>query len=92
MVKKFLLLLDWKVLGIFLAYVAHKGFEVYLMDVKSTFLNEIIDEVYIEQPEVFVDPSKRDMICKLHKALYGLKKALKPWYQRIHNYLMKIGF
>ena len=57
-----------------LAYVAHKGFKVYYMDVKSTFLNGIIDEeVYIKQPKGFVDPDKRDMVYKLHKALYGLR-------------------
>ena len=45
-----------------LAYVAHKRFKVYQMDVKSTFLNGILDEeVYIEIPDGFVDPSKRDM-------------------------------
>ena len=64
-----------------LAYAAHKGFKVYQMDVKSTFLNGIVDEeVYIEQLEGFVDPNKRDMIFKLHKALYGLKQAPKAWY------------
>ena len=63
------------------------------MDVKFAFLNEILDEeVYIEQPEGFVDPSKRDIVCKLHKALYGLKQALKTWYERLHNYLINIGF
>ena len=57
-----------------LVYAAHKGFKVYQMDVKSTFLNDILDEeVYIEQPEGFVDPYKRDMVYKLYKALYGLK-------------------
>ena len=76
-----------------LAYVAHRGFKVYQMDVKSTLLNRILDgEVYIEQPESFVDPSKRDMVCKLHKALYGLKKAPRAWYKRLHNYLVQIGF
>ena len=65
-----------------LAYVAHRGFKVYQMNVKSTFLNGIIDEeVYIEQLEGFVDPSKRDMVYKLHKALYGLKQAPRAWYK-----------
>ena len=63
------------------------------IDVKSTFLNGILDEeVYIEQPKGFVDPSKKDMVCKLHKALYGLKQAPRAWYERLHNYLIQIGF
>ena len=46
-----------------LAYATHRGFKVYQMDVKSVFLNGILDEeVYIEQLEGFVDPSKRDMV------------------------------
>ena len=63
------------------------------MDVKYAFLNGILDEeVYIEQPECFVDPSKRDMVCKLHKPLYGLKQAPRARYERLHNYLIQIGF
>ena len=58
-----------------LAYVAYKGFKVYQMDVKSTFLNGILEEeVYIEQLEGFVDENNKDKVCKLHKALYGLKQ------------------
>lgn len=76
-----------------LSYYAYKGFKFYQMDVKSTFLNGILEEeVYIEQPKGFVDPNNKNMICRLHKALYGLKKTPRAWYERLHNYLVKIGF
>ena len=46
-----------------LAYATHRGFKFYQMDVKSTLLNGILDEeVYIEKPEGFVDPRKRNMV------------------------------
>ena len=58
----------------FLAYSAYKGFKVYQMDVESTFLNGILKEViYIEQHQGFVDPEKSGIVCRLNKALYGLK-------------------
>ena len=63
------------------------------MDVKSAFLNGILEEeVYIEKLEGFVDEKNKDMVCKLHKALYGLKQAPRAWYERLHKYLVKIGF
>lgn len=76
-----------------LAYATHKGFKIYQMDLKSAFLNGILDEeVYIKQLEGLVDTRERDIVCKLHKALYGLKKARRASYERLHNYLVKIGF
>ena len=76
-----------------LVYVAYKGFKVYQMDVKFAFLKGILEEeVYIEKLEGFVDENNRDKVCRLHKALYGLKQAPRAWYERLHKYLVKIGF
>ena len=63
------------------------------MDVKYSFINGLLEEeVYIEKLYGFFDPEKSGMVCRLHKALYGLKQAPKAWYERLHNYLIKIGF
>ena len=63
------------------------------MDVKTYFLNEFIeDEVYIEQPRGFEVHPRDTHVCILKKALYGLKKAPRPWYARIDNYLKRLGF
>nr|GEZ92060.1 hypothetical protein [Tanacetum cinerariifolium] len=61
---------------LFLAYVAHKDFTVFQMDVKTTFLNGILkEEVYVGQPPSFVSKQYPDHVCALDKALYGLKQA-----------------
>jgi hypothetical protein len=58
------------------------------MDVKSTFLNGIIEEeVYIEHPEGFEVQGRDSHVCILKRDLYGLKKDPKAWYSRIYNYL-----
>ena len=63
------------------------------MDVKTAFLNGIIEEeVYIEQPEGFVVHGSESHICRLKKALYRLKQALRAWYSRIDSYLQRLGF
>ncbi|GKE94947.1 retrovirus-related pol polyprotein from transposon TNT 1-94, partial [Tanacetum coccineum] len=61
---------------ILVAYVAHKSFPIYQMDVKTTFLNgPLKEEVYLAQPDGFVDPDHLDKVYRLKKALYGLKQA-----------------
>jgi hypothetical protein len=60
----------------FLEFSCHKNFEVYQMDVKSTFLNgDLEEEVYMEQPEGFSLTDNPNYVCKMKKALYGLKQA-----------------
>ncbi|GKB46885.1 retrovirus-related pol polyprotein from transposon TNT 1-94 [Tanacetum coccineum] len=61
---------------IFVAHVAHKFFPIYQMDVKTAFLNGLLkEEVYVAQPEGFIDPDHPEQVYLLRKALCGLKKA-----------------
>ncbi|GJY09001.1 retrovirus-related pol polyprotein from transposon TNT 1-94 [Tanacetum coccineum] len=61
---------------IFVAHAAHKSFPIYQMDVKTAFLNgPLKEEVYVAQPEGFVDPDHPEKVYLLRKALYGLKQA-----------------
>ncbi|KAJ9540360.1 hypothetical protein OSB04_026866 [Centaurea solstitialis] len=78
---------------IFLAYVAHKNMTVYQMDVKCAFLNGVLqEEVYVEQPEGFVDPRFPDHVYVLDKGLYGLKQAPRAWYETLTDYLLGVGY
>ncbi|GJY99149.1 retrovirus-related pol polyprotein from transposon TNT 1-94 [Tanacetum coccineum] len=78
---------------IFVAYAAHKSFLIYQMDVKTAFLNgPLKEEVYVAQPEGFVDPDHPEKVYLLRKALYGLKQAPRAWYDELSNFLMSKGF
>ncbi|GJT03234.1 retrovirus-related pol polyprotein from transposon TNT 1-94 [Tanacetum coccineum] len=65
---------------IFLAYVAHKSFIVFQMDVKTAFLHGALKEdVYVCQTKGFIDVDHPSHVYKLKKALYGLKQAPRAW-------------
>jgi hypothetical protein len=76
-----------------ISIAAEMGWKIHQMDVKTTFLNGIIEEeVYIEQPEGFEVQGRDSHVCRLKRALYGLKQAPRAWYSRIDNYLQGMGF
>jgi hypothetical protein len=78
---------------ILLAYATHHDFKLHQMDVKSAFLNGLLqEEAYVEQPPGFEDPNFPNHVYKLHKALYGLKQAPRAWYERLTDFLLKNGF
>nr|GEZ83827.1 retrovirus-related Pol polyprotein from transposon TNT 1-94 [Tanacetum cinerariifolium] len=78
---------------IFLAYAAHKNMVVYQMDVKTAFLNgNLREEVYISQPDRFVDPDNPNHVYKLKKALNGLKQAPRAWYDMLSSFLLSQDF
>ena len=61
---------------ILLTITSHLNFKLYQMDVKSAFLNGMLqEEVYVEQSKGFVDPHRLDDMYKLKRAMYGLKQA-----------------
>nr|GEX99290.1 hypothetical protein [Tanacetum cinerariifolium] len=78
---------------LFLAYASFMGFMVYQMDVKSAFLyGTIEEEVYVCQPSGFEDPDHPDKVYKVVKALFGLHKAPRAWYETLATYLLENGF
>ncbi|GJT01479.1 retrotransposon protein, putative, ty1-copia subclass [Tanacetum coccineum] len=63
------------------------------MDVKSAFLNvHLSKEVYMVQPEGFVNPKYPNRVCKLKRSIYGLKQASRQWNERFDDEIKKFGF
>ena len=69
-----------KSIRILLAIAAYHDYEIWQMDVKTAFLNgNIEEELYMMQPEGFVDPRNAGKVCKLQWSIYGLKQASRSW-------------
>nr|GEU79323.1 copia protein [Tanacetum cinerariifolium] len=78
---------------LFLAYATHMNMLIYQMDVKTTFLNGILrEEVYVSQPDGFVDQDNPNHVYKLKKDLYGLKQAPRAWYNLLSKFLLSQEF
>ncbi|GJR57846.1 retrovirus-related pol polyprotein from transposon TNT 1-94 [Tanacetum coccineum] len=91
--ESFALIARIEAIRIFIANVAHKNMTVYQMDVKTAFLNGVLsEEVYISQPEGFVDQDHPNYVYRLKKALYGLKQAPRAWYDMLSKFLLSQKF
>lgn len=78
-------------LRILLALANQKGWHVHQMDVKCAFLNGTLDEeIFMRQPAGF--EKGKNLVCRLNKAIYGLKQASRNWNQRFHDFICKLGF
>jgi hypothetical protein len=78
---------------ILFGYATHHDFKFYQIDVKNAFLNRPIkEEVYVQQPSGFEDEEYPNHVYKLHKVLYGLKKAPRAWYECLRDFLIKNSF
>jgi len=76
-----------------IALAAQKGWNIYQLDVKSAFLNGMLEEeIYVEQPQGFINKGNEGKVLRLKKALYDLKQAPRAWYSKIDQYFIDQGF
>jgi hypothetical protein len=91
--ETFALVARLEAIRILLAFATSKGFKLYQMDVKSAFLNDVIqEEVHVRQPPGFENSKYPNRVYKLSKALYGLKQVPRVWYARLKMFLLEHGY
>nr|GEX59510.1 retrovirus-related Pol polyprotein from transposon TNT 1-94 [Tanacetum cinerariifolium] len=91
--ESFALVACLEVVQMFIDYAAHKNITIFQMDVKMAFLTgPLKEEVYVSQPEGFIDPEFPNHVYRLKKALYSLKQAPRAWYDKLSSFLIEHGF
>nr|GEW66349.1 hypothetical protein [Tanacetum cinerariifolium] len=84
---------DIRAIRILIAIPAYYDYEIWQMDVKTVFVNGYLnEEVYMEQPEGFVNPKYLNRVCKLKCSIYGLKQASRQWNKQFNDEIKKFGF
>ena len=82
-----------KSVRILLAVAAALNYEIWKMDVKTTFLNgELEEDIYMKQPKGFITLGQEHMVCKLHRSIYGLKQASRSWNIKFDQVIKLYGF
>ena len=76
-----------------IAIAAIFDLKIHQMDVKTAFLNgDLEEEIYMNQPEDFVESGQESKVCKLTKSLYGLKQAPKQWHEKFDFRMIENGY
>ena len=80
-------------LRLLLSLATTYDWEVHQIDIKSAYLNgNLEEEIYMEQPKGFEVPGKEEKVCRLRKAIYGLKQAGRQWHEHLHESLREFGY
>jgi hypothetical protein len=91
--EKFAPVARYMLIRTIIALTAKMKWKLHQMDVKTAFLNGVIEEeVYIEKPQGFKVENRKYHVCRLKKALYRLKQAPRAWYGHIDSFLTSLGF
>ncbi|MCO5562890.1 hypothetical protein L7F22_016526 [Adiantum nelumboides] len=79
-------------LRMLLALVATEDMELDRMDAITAFLHgDLEEEIYMQQPEGFVQKGKEHLICKLLKSLYGVKQSSRQWYHKFDAFMRSLS-
>ncbi|GJZ43547.1 retrotransposon protein, putative, ty1-copia subclass [Tanacetum coccineum] len=84
---------DIRAIRILISISAYYDYELWQMDIKTTFLNGYLDkDIYMVQPEGFVDPNHPRKVCKLQRSIYGLKQASRSWNKSFDEEIKRFRF
>ena len=91
--ETFLPVAQYEAIHFLLAHAALEDWEIEALDIKTAFLyGKLNEEIYMEQPEGFVKKGQEGQVCRLLKAIYGLKQASQIWNEKLHKTLLANGF
>lgn len=74
------------------ALAAPFSYPIHQADVKTAFLHgDLLEEIYMSQPPLYQSPAAPKKVCRLHKAIYGLKQSPRQWYMKFHTFMIEKG-
>ncbi|KAM2195645.1 hypothetical protein ACFX1R_029623 [Malus domestica] len=91
--ETFVLVAKMNSVRVLISVAVNKGWPMYQMYVKNAFLHgDLEEEVYMRLPPGHPQSHEHDVVCKLHKSIYGLKQSQRAWYAKLSSVLTSVGF